>query len=218
MFTTFGRTSPSRDGSSARARTVPLALFAGQSPRPDRPRVTGFRHVGGVRRTVLALAALILGMGGMGIGIGAGPASAGVIGGCAQQLHSFTLDFRTGDDDLRDNSEVDVYVMTTLGANNTEQDIPLQAVYGPFPNNSENYRTVTFQNANWTVPVCSVYGVKLHMISHNGLFQTDDNWNMNSFALYGYSTSGGYAYYVSSGWGNPIKRFTASDSWWTKVG
>lgn len=133
---------------------------------------------------------------------------AGPIGSCAK-LRSFTLNFRTGGDDLRGNSEVIVWLLTTSGS------VELQHVWGGFGNNSSHSRTVTFQNPNWNVDSCSVTGVKVRMVSHPAWHETADNWNMDGFAIHGYSESGDYKYYLEAN-GAPVKRFTGSDQWWQK--
>ena len=136
-------------------------------------------------------------------------ANASPVGPCVN-LHSFTLDFRTGGDDLRGNSEVIPFFITTVG------DIELQHVWGPFGGGTTNSRNVTFLNPNWTVSSCDGRGVKLRMVSHNDVFQTDDNWNMDAFTLYGYSDTGQRSYFLSVP--DAFKRFTGSDQWWTRIG
>jgi hypothetical protein len=138
------------------------------------------------------------------------PANAGPIGSC-KSLRSFTLDFRTGGDDLRGNSEVIVWLTTK-----SNLDIELQHVWGGFGNNTSNSRTVTFQNPNWAINSCMVTGVKIRMVSHPDIFQTADNWNMDGFALYGYSDTGAYSYQISDS--TAFKRFTDSNQWWSKLG
>jgi len=168
-----------------------------------------FRPAATLKRAALLLATTILAAGA--VGVAAAPASAGPIGSC-KDLRSFVLDFRTGGDDLRNNSEVIIWLTTTSGST-----VELQHVWGPFGNHSSTSRNVTFQNPNWTVNSCTVTGAKLRMVSHPEWHQTADNWNMDGFALYGYSATGAYAYHVSAT-GAPVKRFTGSDPWWTVVG
>lgn len=135
-------------------------------------------------------------------------ASAGPVGSCAK-LRSFFLNFQTGGDDLRANSELAIYLMTTNG------DVALQHVEGGFPNNSTNYRMVSLQNPNWDVDSCSVTGVKIKLISRPAWPETDDNWNLDGFFINGYSEQGEYKYSLSAT-GSPLKRFTASSPWWEK--
>ncbi|HEY0698504.1 MAG TPA: hypothetical protein VGD43_11920 [Micromonospora sp.] len=161
-----------------------------------------------LRTAALLLAASLLTS--LGLVSVAAPASAGPIGACTQ-LRSFTLVFQTGGDDLRGNSEVIPWLTTTSG------DVELQHVGGGFAGWSTNVRTVTYYNTNWSVSSCSVTGVKLRMISHPEWYETPDNWNMDGFALYGYSSTGSYSYYVSAT-GSPLKRFTNTDQWWSKLG
>lgn len=161
-----------------------------------------------LRRAVLVLASSTLAV--VAAGLLTAPAGATPVGPCTA-LKSFTLNFNTGGDDLRDNSEVIPFLTSTLG------DIELQHVFGPMGNNSSRAVTIGFQNANWDVSSCSVTGVKLRMISHNGWFQTDDNWNMDFFSLSGYGALGQYRYFISAN-GSPVMRFTGSDQWWSKLG
>lgn len=146
----------------------------------------------------------------LGVTVTATPASAGPIGSCAS-LRSFTLVFRTGADDLRGNSEVIPFLRTTSG------DVELQHVWGGFANNSSNSRTVTFINPNWAVNSCTVTGARLRMISHSEWYESPDNWNMDGFSLYGYTSTGSYRYYMSAS-GTPLKRFTNTDQWWSMLG
>ena len=166
------------------------------------------RRVSALRRAVLLITGAMLAA--TVIGGAASPAAAQPVGTC-KNLRSFVLDFRTGGDDLRGNSEVIVWLMTTAG------DVELQHVWGAFGNHSSNSRSVTFQNPNWTVNACTVSGVKIRMISHPGAFEHDDNWNMDGFTIFGYSGTGAYAYYLSAT-GTPVKRFTGSDPWWSTTG
>jgi hypothetical protein len=136
-------------------------------------------------------------------------AAASPVGPCGN-LRSFTVDFRTGGDDLRGNSEVIPFLTTTSG------DVELQHIQGPFAGNSTNSRTVGLLNPNWTAWSCNGTGLKLRMVSHNDFLQTDDNWNMEGVTMYGYADGGQYAYYLSAS--NAFKRFTGSDQWWSRLG
>ncbi|MGW0436440.1 hypothetical protein ACWDV4_28310 [Micromonospora sp. NPDC003197] len=167
-----------------------------------------FRPAAALRRAALLLATSILAIGA--VGVAAAPASAGPIGSC-KNLRSFVLEFRTGGDDLRYNSEVITWLTTTSGT------VELQHVWGTFGGNSSTSRNVTFLNPNWTVNSCTVTGVQLRMVSHPEWYETADNWNMDGFALYGYSATGAYGYHVSAV-GAPVKRFTGSDQWLTIPG
>jgi hypothetical protein len=165
-----------------------------------------------MRRTALALAATLLSA--LTVGAFAAPASAGPLGDCASANHPFVdhfrLDLSTGGDDLRGNSEVIVYLNTTSGV------VELQHVGGGIGNWSSRSYDIRFNNPAWTVDSCTVTGVKVHMISHNGFLQTTDNWNMNGFALYAWTINGTMGYFHSAV-GNPIKRFTGSDQWWEEA-
>jgi hypothetical protein len=153
---------------------------------------------------------LVAGVTALGIvGTGTQVAQASSVGPCAD-LHSFTFDFRTGGDDLRGNTEVIPFFITTTG------DIELQHIWGSFANNSTNSKTVGLLNPNWTVSSCAGQGMKLRVVSHNDPFQSDDNWNMDGVTMYGYSGTGGYSYLLSVP--NAFHRFTGSDQWWTRLG
>lgn len=138
----------------------------------------------------------------------ANTANAGRIGSCGK-LRSFLLNFQTGGDDLRGDSELVIWLMTTSG------DVELQHVWGRFGNDSTNSRVVALQNPNWDVDSCSVTGVKMRMISHPLWPEADDNWIMDGFMLNGYSGTGKYKYTLSAN-GNPVKHFNGSSPWWQK--
>lgn len=177
--------------------------------RADHHRLWGITmRLPSLRRTALAFAATALAT--TAAGALAAPANASPVGGCTS-LRSFTFNTITGGDDLRDNSEVTPFLTSTVG------DIELQHFWGPYGNGSSHAVTVTFQNPNWSISSCSVTGIKLHMVSHNGFLQSDDNWNMDFVSMSGYSATGVYSYYVSAT-GTPVKRFTGSDQWWSKLG
>ena len=78
-------------------------------------------------RAVLALAATVLAT--LTTGTIASPASAGQIGPDCVDLRAFTLSFNSGGDDLRDNSEVTVWLTTS-----DRGDVELQHVWGPINN------------------------------------------------------------------------------------
>lgn len=154
------------------------------------------------RLSVLATATVLAAVG---VGVTAAPASAGPIGPCTS-LRSFNLEFRTGGDDLRGNSEVIVWLRTTSGT------MELQHVWGRFADHTSTSRLVTFQNPNWAVNSCTITGVSVRMASHPEWHETADNWNMDGFALQGYSSTGAYGYSLSRNSAN--KRFTAGSPWW----
>ncbi|MET8150852.1 hypothetical protein ACIBSW_19020 [Actinoplanes sp. NPDC049668] len=146
-----------------------------------------------------------------GLAATAGPAQAGPIGACAE-LRAFHVNLGTGGDDLRDNSEVIVWLTQRSGG-----DVELQHLKGGIGNWSNRSDSITYQNANWHVSSCNVTGIKVRMISHNGTFQHDDNWNMDSITLNGYADGGAPAYSISAN-GSPVKRFTGSSQWWSLLG
>ncbi|OJF12104.1 hypothetical protein [Couchioplanes caeruleus] len=141
----------------------------------------------------------------------ASPAQAGRIGACAE-MRAFTLTLGSGGDDLRHNSEVVVWLTGTPGG-----DTELQHVWGGIPNWSNRTYSISYQNTNWHVNSCSVTGIRVRMISHNGTFETNDNWNMQSITLHGFSDGGAPAYAISAN-GDPVKRFTGSAPEWTRRG
>ncbi|WIN00139.1 hypothetical protein ACTOB_003824 [Actinoplanes oblitus] len=153
----------------------------------------------GVTATLAALAAVAV------------PAQAGPIGACVQ-MRAFYLHLGTGDDDLRDNSEVIVWLMQNHGP-----DVELEHVWGGIGNRSDRGYSLAYQNPNWHIGSCDVAGIKVRMLSHNGIFQTDDNWNMDSISLDGYADWGRPSYSISAS-GSPVKRFTNSDQWWSLFG
>jgi len=136
-------------------------------------------------------------------------AHVGPVGPCST-LRSFNLEFRTGGDDLRDNSEVIVWLRTTNG------DVELRHVWGRFADHSSNSKLVTFQNANWGANSCSITGVSIRMVSHPEWHESTGNWNMDGFAVQGYSSTGAYRYSLSRSTAN--KRFTGSSPWWHTTG
>lgn len=141
----------------------------------------------------------------------AAPAQAGPMGPCGE-LRAFYLNLGTGEDDLRDNSEVIVSLIMKDGL-----PVELQHVWGWIGNRSNRSYTITYHNQQWAVDSCKVRGVQVRMISHPGPFQTTDNWNMDSFTLNGYADWGRQAYTISAS-GAPIKRFTGESPWWWMIG
>lgn len=144
------------------------------------------------------------------LAVGAGTANATAIT-CAP-LRSVHATFQTGGDDLRSNSEVIMYLMSTLG------DVELQHFYGGFGNNTTNSRDLGLLNPNFTVDSCAVTGLKIRMISHNGTFQSTDNWNLDAVSVSGYGNDGAYIWYFSKTGSPLLKRFTGSSQWWQANG
>ncbi|MCU7725389.1 hypothetical protein ODJ79_16810 [Actinoplanes sp. KI2] len=163
-----------------------------------------------LKRTIVGVTAALAAT--AGFAVAAAPAQAGPIGGCAE-LRAFYLNLGTGGDDLRDNSEVIVWLTQRNGGG----DVELQHVTGGIGNWSNQSYSRGYQNANWHVNSCDVTGIKVRMISHNGTFQGDDNWNMESITLNAYADGGSPAYAISAN-GNPVKRFTGSSQWWSMLG
>jgi hypothetical protein len=184
-----------------------------EAPAPTTTTYWGITmRLSSLRRVALAFAATALAT--TAAGALAAPANAGPIGSC-KNLRSFTFDTRTGGDDLRNNSEITPFLMTTFG------DMELQHFWGPYADGTSHAASVSFISPNFSVSSCSVTGIKLHMVSHNGFLQTDDNWNMDYVDMLGYSDTGAYSYFVSQNaptTGGPVKRFTGSDQWWSVVG
>jgi hypothetical protein len=162
-----------------------------------------------LKRTIVGVTAALAAT--AGLAAAAAPAQAGPIGGCAE-LRAFYLNLGTGGDDLRDNSEVIVWLTQRAGG-----DVELQHVTGGIGNWSNHSYNLAYQNTNWHVTSCNVTGIKVRMISHNGTFQSDDNWNMESITLNGYADGGSPAYSISAN-GSPVKQFTGSSQWWSLLG
>jgi hypothetical protein len=143
------------------------------------------------------------------IAVAATPAHAVPVGTC-RNLHSFTVEFGTGGDDLRSNSELAISLTTTIGS------IRLESVWGTFSNNSFNTRDITFQNHSITVDSCAVTGVQIRLIQHYSWPEGADNWDMTSFELWGYAATGSVAQHMGEVDGSPLKRFTESSPTWTR--
>jgi hypothetical protein len=144
------------------------------------------------------------------------PAHAKPVGECTS-LRSFQVDLGAGEDDLRGNSEVIISLVTK-----SRGSVDLQHIAnGGVP--SYDHRMFTLDYAGPTIPVgsCDVAGVTVRMISHNGIFETTDNWDMDRITLKGFE---GPAF-----WGMPLgrnglsistqsfpklHRFTGSDPLW----
>jgi len=138
------------------------------------------------------------------------PANAAPVGTC-RDLHSFTIEFGTGGDDLRYNSELAIWLTTSIGS------IRLEPVFGQFSNWSFNTRDLTFQNHSITVSSCAVSGVQIRLIQHPSWPEGADNWDMISFELWGYAAGGSVAQHMSPPDGSPLKRFTESSPTWTRA-
>lgn len=154
-----------------------------------------------LRATALLITAALLTT--VGLTVVAAPASAGPI--ACNNLSYLNIYFRTGGDDLRNNSEVIPYLITSSG------EKELQHVWGPFGNSSTNFRTLRFLDPGVSVNACSVTGLRLRMVSHPSWPEGPDNWNMETVTLYGYSATNVYSYHFYAA---PFFRFTGSQQWW----
>jgi hypothetical protein len=155
-------------------------------------------------RAVAAVVMLTAGLMGM---VTATSASANPIGTCGA-VSKFTITFKTGGDDLRDNSEL---IMGIKVAGITDP-IPLKSVFGPFSNHTTTVKAnVTFATTGLTVSSCSIRGQELTLISHPNGWQGPDNWDMNSYSIVGHTSFGAAKYQHNSGPGFPRFRFTQSN-------
>ncbi|KPM52432.1 hypothetical protein CcI49_14085 [Frankia sp. CcI49] len=123
---------------------------------------------------------------------GSSPALARPIGECTP-LQSFQADLGSGEDDLRGNSEVIISLVTR-----SRGGVDLAHITGGVP--SYEHRLITLDYGSPTIPVdsCDVAGVTVRMISHNGVFETTDNWDLDRFTLKGFDGP--------SFWGFPLGR------------
>ncbi|MCO1580716.1 hypothetical protein M8C13_33665 [Crossiella sp. SN42] len=160
------------------------------------------------RRLATALTASALTLGAL--AATAPSAAAGPIGPCTN-LRAFNLEFRTGGDDLRGNSELLIWVTTRHG------DVPLQPVWGGFGGNSTHHRSVAFADPNWTANSCEVTGMKIRLVSHPSWPEGPDNWNMDGLVVGGFGEAPSRSYFFSAN-GAPVKRFTGSDHTWSQLG
>jgi hypothetical protein len=132
--------------------------------------------------------------------------SADPIGACGA-VSKFTMTFRTGGDDLRHNSEV----LVSIKVSTLTQPIPLRSFFGPFGNNTTTVKgDVLFVTAGQTVNSCDIRGQHITLISHPAWYEGPDNWNMDSFSIVGFTSTGVAKYQHSSGVGAPRFRFTQS--------
>ncbi|SCL40929.1 hypothetical protein GA0074692_6054 [Micromonospora pallida] len=154
-----------------------------------------------LRAAALLITATLLAT--LGVTVIASPASAGPI--ACNRLSYLNFYFRTGGDDLRGNSEVIPYLITTSG------DVELQHVWGGFGGETTNFRTLRFLDPGASVNACSVTGLRLRMVSHPSWPETTDNWNMDTVSFYGYSATNVYSYHF---YAPSFFRFTGSQQWW----
>lgn len=133
-------------------------------------------------------------------------ASADPIGACAT-ISKFTMTFSTGDDDLRYNSELVVGIMVA----GLDHPIPLNSVFGPFGDFTTTVKAdVAFATTGQTVNSCHIRGQRITLVSHPAWPQGADNWDMNSFAIVGFTSAGVAKYQHGSGNFAPRFRFTQS--------
>ncbi|MFD0203657.1 MULTISPECIES: hypothetical protein [Saccharothrix] len=159
--------------------------------------------VGHRARAVVAAAVILLTTSVAGA-VTAGVASADPVGGCAS-VSKFTMTFRTGGDDLRYNSEV----MVSIRLASLTQPVPLKSVFGPFGGNTTTVKAdVTFATTGQTVNSCDIRGQNITLISHSAWHESPDNWNMDSFSILGFTSTGVVKYQHGSGVGAPRFRFT----------
>jgi hypothetical protein len=119
------------------------------------------------------------------------------------EFNQITFDIGTGGDDLRGDSSATVSVDLPGGA----QTFTLKAQSDPgWGNNSDNVRSFTI--AGGARPLSAFGPMKITLTSHNSIFETDDNWNIQ-YVVVTVSGSSGSAVIFSQA-GNPLSRLTGS--------
>ena len=95
--------------------------------------------------------------------------------GVAGTFNQIRFVMATGNDDLRGDSSVTATLLAANGAVLQTLEIKNQSAPG-WPNNSIN--TVTLPLSPALAP-SSIASIVIRLISHNGIGETDDNWNLN---------------------------------------
>jgi hypothetical protein len=112
-----------------------------------------------------------------------------------------SFDIVTGGDDLRGDSSA----TATVGLPGGAQTFTLKAQSDPgWGNNSDNVRTFTISGP--AQPASAFGPVTITLTSHNGIFETNDNWNVQSVRVTLTGASGSTQLYDDSG--NPFARLT----------
>jgi hypothetical protein len=114
-----------------------------------------------------------------------------------------TFNILTGGDDLRGDSSATANVQLPGGS----QTFTLKAQSdGGWENGSDHIKS--FQ-LNPPQPLSAIGAIAITLTSHNGLFETDDNWNIQNVHVTAVSSSGAIGCVLNQG-GNPLARLTGS--------
>ncbi|MBV9811641.1 MAG: hypothetical protein JO326_02755, partial [Acetobacteraceae bacterium] len=109
----------------------------------------------------------------------------------------------TGGDDLRGDSSATASVQLPGGT----QTFTLKAQSdGGWENGSDHIKSFALNPA---VPLSAIGQIAITLTSHNGLFETDDNWNVQDVHVTAVSSSGAIGCVLNQG-GNPLARLTGS--------
>jgi hypothetical protein len=116
--------------------------------------------------------------------------------------NQITFNIVTGGDDLRGDSSATASVSLPGGA----QTFTLKAQSdGGWENNSDHVKTFTISPPQ---PLSAFGQIGITLTSHNGTFETDDNWNIQSVNVTVTGSSGGSCVLNQSG--DPLSRLTGS--------
>lgn len=117
--------------------------------------------------------------------------------------NQITFTLGTGGDDLRGDSSATAKVVLPGGP----QTFTLKAQSDPgWSNNSVNIRTFTI--AGPAQPISAFGAITITLTSHNGIFQTDDNWNINTLSVAVSGAGGSDGLFTANG--DPLVRLTGS--------
>jgi hypothetical protein len=118
-------------------------------------------------------------------------------------FNQITFNIETGGDDLRGDSSATAAVFLPTGT----QTFTLKAQHDPgWGNNSSHSKSFTI--AGPAQPRSAFGAITFALTSHNSLFESDDNWNIQSVSII-LSGPGGSACLLNQG-GNPLARLTGS--------
>ena len=121
---------------------------------------------------------------------------------CSLGLPSLKLEVATGGDDLRGDSSATISALSNVGA--TEQTFTLKPQNQPgFPNNSSYDQMFGFSGT--ATPL--VGSISITLTSHNSLFETNDNWNIQGVVGQIVDSAGNFVCQFSAN-GNPLVRLT----------
>ncbi len=112
----------------------------------------------------------------------------------------------TGDDDLRGDSSATATLQESNGS--TLQVITLKAQNQAGWGNNTTHTVAAALNP--PRPLSAIGHIVITLQSHNGAFESDDNWNVQSVVVTLSNNGGGSTELVSSS-GDPLKRLTGSD-------